>query len=220
MNAKAMICLAALLAAPFTAHAEDISDRAAELAGLDARLTTGTRFEKIAALESVISSADLTRVQIAIKLALASDDAELRAVALRGYFAFNNRFVVVRTAPEAAREDIENLVAQMKFENDPGGKVAPFAERFRTVTIELRNYEFATGKGVSNSAGQDTGYLPFVINAENLTFRVSGRIDGRRDNPISDCFYDLRLVDKSTLRGRVDCGSATPPGSTAEIRLY
>lgn len=210
------LVLVMLFAGP--AAADAIGDRAADLAGIDARLTTGTRFERIAALESIIDSRDLTRVQLAIKTALQSDDADLRAVALRGYFLFADRIVVTRTAPEAARAEIENLVGRMKFENDPGTKLAPFAEKFRTSTIALKDYDFSTGKGSTNTYGAVSGFRPFAINAENVSFQVGSRLNGN-NTPYADCFYDLRL-DGGILRGPINCGPETPVGSVAEIRLY
>jgi hypothetical protein len=82
----AICALIALAAAP-QVYGQDSARRREELARVIDKVNDPDPLMRIANLEEIIARGDATEVQLAVKTALASNDAELRGIALRGYAA-------------------------------------------------------------------------------------------------------------------------------------
>jgi len=176
-----------------------------ELAKVGEMMADPDRLMRLAYLEEIVESGDANRIDIAVKIAVSSDDPQLRGVAMRAYFASQKQIAFdVKLPPQvqkkydAADEDkkkIDELIVQypyIQFVRAAGFKIR----------LQFKEFDFKKGQGVM-SGGWDVA--DFTISGDKLSVRI---LTVNR----SWCELELRPSKALMLEGPLICqlGYETP----------
>jgi hypothetical protein len=153
--------------------AVQIEAKRAELEQIQQQLADPDPLRRQAAIMAIVESRDASKIDLALKIALSSDDAAVRGVALRAYMANAKslRFEV-QSPPEIQRQIDAAL-------NGDSERMAELKNRYRylravgdQLTFTLKNYDMSRSTGITNTRD----------NYNDFSFTVSGdRVSGTGD---------------------------------------
>lgn len=191
--------------APSAPPAQPLSTAAAQarrdqLARIPELLADPDPNARVANMEAILNTNDATMIQLALRLAFQSDDANLRSLAMRAYIANLKELTFDILLPDEVARQYEAV------QNDPR-KVAEFYKAYPYVQ-SLANSGFKaqlTFPGYSRSEstgdiqGGTPGRAPFTISGDRLSAKVG--------LPWGGCYLDFKPSNEMTLRGTMACSA-------------
>jgi hypothetical protein len=184
-----------------------IAARRDDLARVKEVLSDRDPLMRLANLEAIINSGDALRVQVALRLAFQTDDADLHALAMRAYVASHKHIQLNIHLPAAvqkqfdeAQADPEKYKVFFQQQMDQYYYVQQLALQGFKVQYRFSKYD------VSNTTGtiQDTTYggeewlSVFTISGDRLTAAV-------RNSFFDTCRVEIRPVG-GMFTGSIGCG--------------
>lgn len=204
--AAAWMVFAGMLIAFQPAKAIDAQTRRDELAAVGEQLSDPDPLMRRANMEEIVRSGDADRIQIALKLAFSSDDASMRSLAMRAYFAQAKRVSFDISLPpqvqkqyDAAEGDTRKLEELFRA-SDYVRRVSAVSFRIQVI---INKYDFNKTDGVlSTTVDRDKDFS----------------ISGDRFSTIAvfpfgyTCELDARPTRILTLEGTLTCpfGAGAP----------
>jgi hypothetical protein len=193
---------------PFSAAAAQA--RRDQLAKIPELLADPDPNARLANLESIMATNDATMIPLALRLAFQSDDANLRALAMRAYIANLKEVTFDMLLPaqvvrlyEAAQNDphrtdeLFQTYSYLRYLAGAGFKVHLVFTRYNSAE--------PTGEVRLNGANA----APFTISGD--------RLSAKADMPnVKSCYLDFRPSNDMTLRGTMVC---EPEGNTRFPKL-
>jgi hypothetical protein len=180
----------------------------AELAKIQEDLADPDPLRRIAVIKTVAESHDTVKIDFALKIALGSDDAALRSIALRAYMATKKELGFSVLSPPNIQKRIDAAVNGEPAEIDELIKQYPYL----TLTgvqpglgFGLRNYDMSKTSGTANVNGNDTSFMV-----------VGDRVSGWGDSIFkyrTSCAYDFQVQKvlngaPLVLKGALACESS------------
>jgi hypothetical protein len=197
------LLLASLPASAALAQTGQLSpaERRDQLAKVQEMLADPDPLLRLANMEAIVNSGDFLKLQVALRSALSSDDADLRGLAMRAYMA---------TRQEATFDILLPPAVQRQYDatgEDPDAKKALAAKNvylpsleasaFR-IQLKFSDFEFGKARGTVESGNKG----PFNINGDRFSTRLTVPLGGWRD-----CYIDFRPTRQLTLEGTLACGA-------------
>lgn len=179
------------------AAARTPQERRDQLAKVQEMLADPDPLLRLANMEAIVASGDALKIRIAIRTAFASDDTELRGLALRAYLATHKEITFDVLLPPAAQKQYDATSPDKVQEIY---RQYPFLERLYGAAFRFRlmltDYTLGQDGGTLQSGNE--GH--FTITGERFSTFV-----GVRD--IGSCYVDFWPGRKQTLDGTLACGS-------------
>jgi hypothetical protein len=182
----------------------DPEARRDELARVKEALADRDPLMRLANLEAIISSGDALKTQVALRLAFQGDDADLHALAMRGYIASRKEVIfdiqlpaAVQRQYEEAQADPDRLQGFWKVPGDAHYYVRQVAEQAFRVHYVFSKYDVSSTTGVIADSTQPNGSSSFFISGDRLAASV-------RSSPFGSCNVDFRPFG-SVFKGFLAC---------------
>ena len=196
----------ATTAASTTAAAQARRDQLAKIPEL---LADPDPNQRIANLEAILDSNDSTMIQIALRLAFQSDDANLRSLAMRAYIAGTNELTLDVTVPDQISSQYEAA------QNDPDkNKIASFRRTYHymeclerigfKVHLTFPNYSTKSSSGVVQDPKWKNFGGTFTVSGD----RLSANVGIGFSNEVVSCNFEFRPSNDMTLRGTMRCSQS------------
>lgn len=197
-----MITLVALaLLAGLVHAAETAADRREELAQVRERMGDPDPLMRLAYLEELAASQDQTAILLALRYALASDDAELRAMALRLYVA-NTKSLDLKVLPA---QELRQLATDPQANKDVDKRLLTLLAagylRFRVADFNFKDASFKIYAMDGLNAPNDTYAGPGQVRGVTVSF--STKVSGLHRQP--RCTISLQPTADLELAGEAAC---------------
>jgi hypothetical protein len=156
---------------------------------------------RTANMEAILNTNDATMIQMALRLAFQSDDANLRSLAMRAYIANLKELTFDILLPDSVERQYE-AVQSDPHKTDELFKTFPYMGAIANVGFKVR-LTF-TRYNSSESTGEVQGYgapVSFMISGDRLSARVNEAWGGFA----SFCSFDFRPSNNMTLLGTMNC---------------
>jgi hypothetical protein len=173
---------------------------------------------RMANLETILNTHDSIMIQTALRLAFRSDDADLRALAMRAYIETLKEvtFDIILPDEWARQYDAVKYDQRSKdqlFNSHPAIRSAEQSSfRFH---LSFNAYNRLLSSGEVNVSGND--HIIFTITGDRLSFKT--RLPGYA----ATCYYEFRPSVDMTFHGNMNCernGDWYFPPSTISARLF
>ena len=188
-----------------------VEARRAELAQIQQDLADPDPLRRQAVIETIVESRDATKIDFALRIALGSEDAAVRAIALRAYMANLKELHFEEQAPPDVQRQVE-----VALNGDPG-QVADLINRYPylrkiadfswQVLFKLKNYDMSRNTGVASMNNPE----------HETTFTVTGdHVSGTGFTFwIVPCRFDFqpeKLIKDGlpVLKGTLTCNDGSP----------
>jgi hypothetical protein len=173
--------------------------RREDLAKVKESLADPDPLMRLANLEAIINSGDALKTQVALRLAFQSDDADLRALAMRGYIASRKELIFDILLPAAIQRQYEQAQA------DPDSLKSFLAARhyLQQLVSQVFRVHYLIMK---YDASKTTGEIRDPTRGEVSTFFISGdRLAASAINYyFGTCNIDFR-PSSGMLKGTLGC---------------
>jgi hypothetical protein len=203
------------------AHRDDpaaIAARRDDLAKVKEMLSDRDPLMRLANLEAIINSGDALRIQVALRFAFQTDDADLHALAMRAYVASHKQIQLNIHLPDPVQKQFDEAMAdpeKYKLFFDQPGNQHYFVQQLATQGFKVQ-YRFSK-YDVSNTTGtiQDTTYngedylSVFTISGDRLTASV-------RNVGFDTCRVEVRPVG-GMFTGSIGCAFFGRPSPRLEV---
>ena len=189
----------ALCAGALPAFAQSAQSRREDLAKVGEMLGDPDPLMRLANMEAIVSGGDGLKIRLATRIAFASDDAELRGLALRAYLATHKELTFDVALPAAVQKQFDtatpNTMPDMNKQYPYVAALNNVAFRFKIV---IKDYSF----------GQDTGRVvmreaPFTITGEKFSMSLD-------ISYLGTCYVDFSPGRKQNLEGFLACQGGWP----------
>ena len=180
----------------------NVDVRRDELAKVKEMLSDRDPLMRLANLEAIINSGDALRTQLALRLAFQSEDADLHALAMRGYIASRKEVALDIQLPAADQRGYEEALADPQntttFMNSHPYIDFLAKQGFR-VHFRFSKYDVTSTTGtIQDSAYQNQDQLSsFAISGDRLSASVQSQAFGL-------CRVDFRPVG-NMFKGSLSC---------------
>ena len=160
---------------------------------------------RLANMESIVRSGDGVRIGIAIRTAFASDDPQLKGLAMRAYLATHKNLMFDIALPAA-------LQAQYDSASPPAMqelfKLYPYSKRLSRAAFKLHflitEYNFGDNDGAITSYDHDYRAVKFTVTgAKTASYLLVVDLD-------ANCFVDFQAAKTLTLDGTLACQGEWP----------
>ncbi|MCW1751114.1 hypothetical protein [Rhizobium acaciae] len=201
-----LIALLAVWAAPASSFAQETSNRAGELKTWREQCNDPDPDLRLAYVEQAVATGDVAVQRICVRLALDSDNADIRNLGLRAAFAATSRLSFsVDMPPE--------LEAALKAAGSNEKKQAEIARWYVMQDYQvLKNGLYIEIDGAVVSAGISTWYPLVGLNQRDDRFRGQASVNGSRVNWVGSallskqaCSIDVQLDAGAVLKGKLQC---------------
>jgi hypothetical protein len=188
-----------------------IEARRAELAQIQEQLADSDPLKRQAAITTIVESRDATKIDFALRIALVSDDAGVRSIALRAYMAnLKELHFEVQSPPDIQRQVEAALNGDGRQLTDLMNRypylrnVAAFSYQ---VLFKLKNYDMSSNTGEA-SINNPEHVTTFTVTGD----RVSGTGFGFWVIPCKFEFQPQRIVRDGppVLKGTLVCNDGSP----------
>lgn len=196
-------CLLLISAFPERALAQTApsspQERRDQMAKVQEMLADPDPLLRLANMESIVNSGDSLRLQVALRAALSSDDADLRGLAMRAFLATRKEVVFDIVLPPPMQKQVDDARfdrsalqdLEKRFSFLPG--LLGFASKFQ---LRFKDYAFSQDRGTVESANAAN----FSITGDKFSTLVS-------INNYSGCYIDFVPSRRLTFEGTMACGS-------------
>lgn len=182
-------------------------ERRDQLAKVQEMLTDPDPLMREANMEEIIKSGDATRTRIALRIAVASDDKDLRALAMRAYLASAKEIVFDITMPDTLQKAYDaaksNLDELNELFNHPNYEfMAQLHSWHMTLYIRIVDYNMRSNAGnfsetVNNMKEKGT----FTVVGET----VKGQLEYNVSGYPRQCHIVFKPTRELTLAGIIAC---------------
>ncbi len=199
--------LLVLAAFPSPMLAQEASNRAGELKTWREQCNDPDPDLRLAYVEQAIATGDVTVQRICVRLALDSDNADIRNLGLRAAFASIPRLSFsVDIPPE--------LAAALKAAGNNEKKQAEMSRSYVMQDYEvLKNGLYVEVDGAAVGTGSSTWYPLAGLNQRDDRFKGLANVNGSRVNWVGAavlskqaCSIDVQLEEGAVLKGKLQCG--------------
>jgi len=158
--------------------------------------------QRVANMEAIIATHDAMKIQIAIKSAFASDDAQMRQMAMRAYMASISKLIFDIKLPDQDQKQWES------FENDRSqedgfirnhGYINGARKLNFQLILTVKNFSITANRGSYDIVGASGG--DFTIAGDRFTTSLSFSY-------FDTCNLEFRPTRNVTLSGTLTCQSA------------
>jgi hypothetical protein len=173
--------------------------RREELAKVQEMLSDPDPLMRLANMEAIVTSGDGLKTMLAIRTAFASDDADLRGLALRAYLATHKDLTFTVSLPPAVEKQFDTATPNTLHELI---KQFPYVAR-------LNNIAFRFQLAVKDyTLGQDAGHF----DPNNRIFTIAGdKVSSAALIPgVGDCYVNFWPGKKQNLDGMLACQGGWP----------
>jgi hypothetical protein len=196
----------ALLSFALSARAQTATSpeaRRDEIAKVQEMLADPDPLMRLTNMEAIVKSGDPLKLQAALRTAFASDDGDLRGLALRAYLATRKEITFEITLP------VEALDAQRGAGWDRAATaevmrrytyLTPVIQQANRFQLAFPDYAFPQDRGTAQSSRRNGS---FTIAGERLTTQVPVHNWGA-------CYVDFAPTRKQTIEGTISCGHWPP----------
>jgi hypothetical protein len=152
---------------------------------------------RTANMEAILKTNDATMIQMALRLAFQSDDANLRSLAMRAYIANLKELTFDIVLPAQVEQQYEAV-------QDAPQKSAEFLKTYPYVgalvqlgfKVHLKFLRYNSSEPTGDVQTTSGAPVPFTISGDRLSARV----------PVSGwCYIDFRPSNNMTLLGTMNC---------------
>jgi hypothetical protein len=201
-------------AAPFSAASAQA--RRDQLARIPELIGDPDPNARMANLETILNTHDSIMIQTALRLAFRSDDADLRALAMRAYIETLKEVTFDIILPEEWAQQYETV----KF--DQRGKDQLFRTYPALGSAEHIGFKIQLSFNSYNRL-QSSGEVKVIDRP--AVFTITGdRLSFKSSMPsFTDCYFEFRPSNTITFQGKMSCttnGSWYFPPSTISARLF
>ena len=205
------VALLAGLSGPPSAHSQSSSpsrtpqERREQLAKVQEQLGDPDPLMRLAYMEDIMASGDGLRMQIAMRTAFASDDPDLRAIALRAYLASHKEFTFDVILPPDLQKLVDSATSGTRQELN---KRYPFLVTLTNYAykIHLKVTDYKMEENVGGMVA-NAGEAPFSITGDELSMMITLA-------NIGPCYIDFSPTRKQALEGTIACGQWPKLGIT------
>lgn len=179
-----------------------VEDRAQQLKAVAARVTSPDRDLNIANFEQIMESGDARRIEIAIRTLVASDDAVLRGMAMRGYIAVTRELILEAVLSQAdmttltAARAQQNGINSLKSPNLHLREMSAVGFKF-PIAFEITSIKEPRGKVFLRSGNNNNAV--YSVRGERITFGLAAAPGWHR------CEFDLAPRKDATIAGTITC---------------
>jgi hypothetical protein len=200
--------------APAAAPAFSAQERHDQLARVQEMLTDPDPLMRQANLEAIVKTGDQAQIRIALKIAFASDDKELRALAMRAYLAAAKQIVFEIKLPAQLQKAYDNVKYNPEelaaLTGKPGyGFIASLQAWHMMYDISIESFDMNANQG---------RFAQTTNKERRGTFTVVGdMVQGQGEYSVGEytrqCQVSFRPTREMTLSGTLACdfGSNAPP---------
>jgi hypothetical protein len=212
-GAALSLSVVTIILASGTSLAQSAAERRDALAEVADLINDPDPLMRLANMEYIVEEGDPLKIQLAVKGALASDDQDLRGLAMKAYVAAN-RTIVFEMRPAA--EDQEKL-AKLSSEKDRQdyyrNTYLAYLDSFGfTHRFEFAEYEISSSGGTVHYGRNSS---PFRIVGDRIEFETRDNWSGG-----ITCHFAVRASTDLVLIGKVRCQRSGFPEFTIESRMY
>jgi hypothetical protein len=184
----------------------DASERRDELAKVNEIMASRDPLMRLAGLEEIINSGDALRTQVALRLAFQSDDADLHALAMRGYIASRKEIILDIQLPAAVQKQYDDTLVDVEkrqafFSGDAHYYISQLAQQGFRVHYVFSKYDVSNTTGAIHDSSADV-----ADTRSNSSFAISG---DRLSASVRNTYYELCRVDfkpmGSLFKGSLSC---------------
>lgn len=206
-----VLLLAACFAADALAQPAMSSSRRDELAKVDELVNDPDPLTRLANMEAIVREGDALKVQRAIRLAISSDDRDLRALGMKAFLA---RTVEVTFALAGEAQDMRDLQRaatdreRAEVTRRRGGYLAALDRAKFNATFFFSYFNIASGKGEVTARRNTTISSPFLIVGDRLRF------NHRLGLVATNCDIEIRPTKELRLLGTAACQRRDWPAIT------
>jgi hypothetical protein len=192
----------------------DADQRAAQLKAVVASVTTPDRERNIANFEQLMESNDARRIELAVRTLVASDDAVLRGMAMRGYVAVTRDLVLQVALSPAEMKVLQEArtadrVGQLSGANGHLQALNQVLFKF-TLTFEPTSIREPRGKVVAAANKAYTDYVStYAVRGDRITFTTRPAFNW------SACDFELAPRKDATIVGTMTC-----PNSNIQVPVH
>jgi hypothetical protein len=181
--------------------AETAADRREELAQVRERMGDPDPLMRLAYLEELAASQDQTAILLALRYALASDDADLRALATRLYLANTNSLDLKVLTPARLQQLAGDPEERKKLNNRLVSLMASGYLRFRIADFDFKTSSFNVFAMDGLNAPNDKYAGPGQVRGATVSF--STKVYGLSSQP--RCTITLQPTTDLDLAGEAAC---------------
>ena len=160
---------------------------------------------RVANMEAIIASNDGLRIDFAIRAAFASDDSQMKGLAMRAYFATHKQMTFDIALPPSVQAQYDSgspsTIDELKRHYQYLATVSDIAFR---VQFMLPEYTLGQNTGTISSYPDGSSPANFTITGTRLTALVHMK------GIANDCYVDIRPGPTQTLAGTLACPNGWP----------
>jgi hypothetical protein len=157
---------------------------------------------RLANMEAIVSSGDALKIMIATRTAFASDDADLRGLAMRAYLATHREITFDVLLPPAIRQQYDTATPGTLKDLNQQYSFLP-ALRQAAFRIHLKLTEYTLGQD-NGKVASDNYTSEFTITGEKFSTRLLMTYFGVY------CYIDFSSSRRQTLDGTLACEKDWP----------
>ena len=197
-----LLLVTALMGAVSAAAAQDHSpqERREDLAKVQEMLADPDPLMRLANMEALVGSGDALKIRIAIRTAFASNDADLRGLAMRAYLATQRDITFDVSLPPAIQKQYDSATPSTMQDLT---RQYPFLPSLSNAAfrVHLKLIDYTLGQDSGKVEAQ--GDAPFTITGDKFSTQVPVPYSGV-------CYIDFWPSRKLTLDGTLACGGVWP----------
>jgi hypothetical protein len=177
--------------------AQSVQARRDQLVKVQEQLADPDPLVRLAYMEEIMSSGDALRMQIAMRTAFASDDPDLRAIALRGYLAGHKEFTFDIVLPPAMQKAYEERTPKTEAELDRTyPQLRTLVAWSQRIHFIVTDYKFGDSSGEMKTTTSGAAKFNFTGDTVSTVQELSY---------VGQCYFDFGPTNKQTLDGTMSC---------------
>jgi hypothetical protein len=156
---------------------------------------------RIASMEAILDTNDATMIQLALRLAFQSDDANLRSLAMRAYIASAKELTFDILVPDTVKSQYDAVQFDSRSK-DEFFRSYSYMQKLEQLGFRdhlvFQRYSRTESTGTLVDAKMESDPAVFAISGDRLSVRVHEGWNGY-------CYIDFRPSNNMTLQGTMSC---------------
>lgn len=194
------------------AYGDSMSDAAKarrdQLAKVQEMLSDPDPLMREANMEQIIKSGDSTLIRVAEKIAFASDDQELRALAMRGYLASTKELVFEIKFPEELQKQYEEVKGDPQqlaaLAQKKGQFISEFQNLHMSLVVKVSQYDMKSNIGIISQSTWSDGKGEFTVVGDTVNGQMRYSFDGPGSG-VRLCQVMFKPTRELKLAGTLGC---------------